>query len=378
MSEYQICTRCVMNNIGDPNIVFDENGYCNYCTTALALKPNVPEEGDLSKVKALFDTIKETCKDDPYDCLVGVSGGLDSSYIIYLGHKFGLRMLGIHIDDGLDTELAKQNIKNLCEKAQVELINLQPDPEQYRDLTLSFFKAGVPNLAIPQDNLILAALTKAVKDYRLKYLLHGSNYSMECILQEGNSYTAADDVHIRAIQKKFSGKPIDKLPLTTTFENSILKRLRKDVIRVRPLNLIDYRFDSALKELHDFCGYEYYGAKHHESVLTRFMQCWYLPEKFGVDKRKSHLSSLIITDQLSRAEALERLAQPKYHSEEMKEADFNTLASFLGISRGEFDELISQPSHSHDEYSKSFLSSKFVPALLRIRDSFSRKKRGSL
>ncbi|MBO5892216.1 MAG: N-acetyl sugar amidotransferase [Oscillospiraceae bacterium] len=376
MSEYQICKRCVMDNIGDPNIVFDENGFCNYCTTALALKPDCPENGDLSKVKALFDKIKEACKNDPYDCLVGVSGGLDSSYIIYLGHKFGLRMLGIHIDDGLDTELAKQNIKNLCEKAQVTLINLCPDPEQYRDLTLSFFKAGVPNLAIPQDNLILGALTKAVKDYHLKYLLHGSNYSMECILQEGNSYTAADDAHIRGIQKKFSGRPIDKLPLTTTFENSILKRLRKDVIRVKPLNLIDYRFDTALQELYEFCGYKYYGAKHHESVLTRFMQCWYLPEKFAADKRKSHLSSLVITGQITREEALDRLAQPKYPSEEMKQADFNTLASFLGISREEFDELISQPPHSHDEYPKSFLSNKLVPALLHIRNSFFKRKRG--
>lgn len=373
MSEYQICKRCVMDTDGDPDIRFDENGVCNYCTTALALRPAIPEAGDLSKAKELFDSIKEACKSDPYDCLVGVSGGLDSSYIIYLGSLFGLRMLGVHIDDGLDTELGASNVRKLCEKAGVELITIRPDTEQYRDLTLSFFKAGVPNLAIPQDNLILAALTKAAKKYRLKYLLHGVNFAMESILQAGNTYSAADDVHIRAIQKQFSGKPINKLPLTTTFENSILKRIRKDVIRVTPLNLIDYRFDTAVQQLYDFCGYEYYGGKHHESILTRFMQCWYLPEKFGVDKRKSHLSSLVISGQLTREEALERLKQPRYPSEEMKEADFNALAAFLGISREAFDVLLAQPPHSHDEYPKSLLSNKIVPVLLDVRNKLRTK-----
>ena len=367
MSEYKICKRCVMDNRGDPNIRFDENGYCNYCTPAietLALQKQLIDE---KKLEALFDKIKRDCKDDPYDCLVGVSGGLDSSYIIYLGHKYGLRMLGVHIDDGLDTEIAKKNIHNLCEKAQVKLINVQPDPEQYRDLTLSFFKAAVPGLALPQDNLILAALTDAVKKYKLKYLLHGNNMAMECILQSGNAYAPADSVHIRAIQKQFSGKPIDKLRLTNTFENSILKRLRKDVIRVYPLNLIDYRFDKALQDLQDFCGYEYYGGKHHESILCRFLQCWYLPQKYGVDKRKSHLSSLIASGQLTREEALKALEVSGYPSEEMRNEDFDKLAEFLGISRAEFEALVALPPKSHDDYPKSFLSNKLIPFLLRYR-----------
>ena len=371
MSEYQICKRCVMDTAGDSSITFDRNGICNYCTNALAICPKVPKLGDLSKVEALFSKIKQECKDDPYDCLVGISGGLDSSYIVYLGSLFGLRMLGIHIDDGLDTELGKANVEKLCKAAKVDLINIQPDPEQYRDLTLSFFKAGVPNLAIPQDNLILAGLTDAVKKYKLKYVLHGVNASMESILQSDNTYTAADDTHIRAIQKQFSGKPIHKLRLTTTFENSILKRFRKDVIRVEPLNLIDYRFDIAVQQLQEFCGYQYYGGKHHESVLTRFMQCWYLPEKFGVDKRKSHYSSLIISGQMTREDALARLEQPGYPSEEMKEADFNTLAEFLGLTREAFDELIMQPARSHDEFPKSFLSNKLVPLLLQARAKLS-------
>lgn len=368
MSAYRICNRCVMDTNGDPAITFNAAGQCNYCCEASARLRTLTPPQDESAMKALFGKIKEDCKNDAYDCLVGVSGGLDSSYLIYLGHQHGLRMLGVHIDDGLDTDIAAQNIKSLCQKANVTLINVQPNQVQYRDLTLSFFKAAVPNLACPQDNLILAALTDAVKQYHLKYLLHGSNLSMESILQTGNSYTAADDTHIRAIQKQFSGKPIDKLRLTTTFEDSVLRRLRKDVIRVTPLDLMDYRFDKAVQELEDFSGYTYYGGKHHESVLTRFMQCWYLPEKFGVDKRKSHFSSLIVSGQITREEALERLKKPAYASEELREQDFNTLASYLGISRQEFDRLLALPPKSHDDYPKSFFSSHFVPFLLRMRD----------
>lgn len=367
MSEYKICKRCVMDTNGDPSITFDENGYCNYCTEAIDLLDQEKEQINEQKLKALFDKIKQDCKDDPYDCLVGVSGGLDSSYIIYLGHKYGLRMLGLHIDDGLDTETAKKNVRNLCEKAQVDLVNISPDPEQYRDLLLSFFKASVPDLAIPQDNLILSALTDAVKKYKLKYLLHGYNLSMESILQSGNGYTASDSVHIRAIQKQFSGKPIDKLRLTNTFETSVLKRLRKDVIQVYPLNMIDYRFEQVLAELQEFCGYDYYGGKHHESVLCRFMQCWYLPVKFGVDKRKSHLSSMIVSGQMTREAALEQLKHPEYASEEMEAYDRNTLAEFMGISREEFDAIVNLPPKSHDDYPKSFMSSKLIPFLLKYR-----------
>ena len=365
MCAYQICKRCVMDTAGDPKITFDENGFCNYCTEALSLLEDAKGRGSIEE---LFSRIKKNCAGQKYDCLVDVSGGLDSSYIIYLGHKYSLRMLGVHIDDGLDTEIAKKNIAKLCEKAGVELITLRPDKEQYRDLTLSFFKAAVPNLAIPQDNLILAALNDATKKYKIKYLLHGGNLAMESILQSGNTYTAADDRHIRAIQRRFSGKPINKLRLLSTFEDSILRRLRRDVITVRPLNLIDYRFDTALKELNDFCGYEYYGGKHHESILTRFMQGWYLPEKFGVDKRKSHLSSLMISGQLTREQALKELRHSGYESEEVKQADFNALAQFLGISRAEFDALIALPVHSHDEYPKSFISSKLVPFVIKNRD----------
>lgn len=357
-----------MDTVGDSTIRFDEKGCCNYCTEALARSGPQKKDG-FEQLEKQFTKIREECKYDSYDVLVGVSGGLDSSYILYLGHQYGLRMLGIHVDDGLDTPVAKKNVQALCETCNLDLINLQPDAEQYRDLTLSFFKAQVPDLAIPQDNLILKGITDAVKTYHLKYLLHGSNQSMESILQQGNGYTATDDVHIRAIQKQFSGKPIDKLHLLSTFENSILRHVRRDVCRVTPLNLIDYRFESALRELQEFCGYEYYGAKHHESVLTRFLQGYWLPVKFYVDKRKSHLSSMIVSDQITRDEALEKLAQPHYATPELLKADCKTLTEFLGISREEFNALLDAPPRSHEDYPKSLLSNRVVPAMLKLRFS---------
>jgi len=368
MSEYQICTRCVMDNRSDPTITFDNRGRCSYCREAEPIvNGRAKPEGDTA-LRAIFEKIKQECKSQPYDCLVGVSGGLDSSYILYLGHKYGLRMLGFHLDDGLDTPLAKENIRKLCERTDLTLINIQPDLEQYRDLTLSFFKASVPNLAIPQDNLILAAQIDVAKKYHMKYLLNGINLAMESITFAGSKSVAADLQHIRAIQREFSSKPIDKLRLTNSFESIFLKKFRKDITVVKPLNMIDYRMDVALQDLKNFCDYEYYGGKHHESVLCRFMQCWYLPEKFGIDKRKAHLSSLIISGQMPRNEALSILAKPGYPSEELLEVDKVALSEFFNISRQEFDRILAQPPRYHQEFPQSFFATKLLPFILHCRN----------
>ena len=373
MSDYKRCTVCVMDNQGDATITFDKNGQCKYCQQAASLVKNLPEPGDDSKLKAVFDQIKLECKDQQYDCLIGVSGGLDSSYIVYLGHKYGLRMLGFHLDDGLDTPIAKENIRKLCEKTGLTLINMKPDREQYSDLTLSFLKASLPDLAVPQDNMILAAQMDAIQKYKMKYLLHGVNLSMESITFAGTSVSALDLTHIQAIQKQFSGKPINKLRLTNYFENILKRKLNKNISVIKPLNMIDYRMDTAIQELQDFCGYEYYGGKHHESVLCRFMQCWYLPEKFGVDKRKSHFSSLIVSKQMTRNEALEALERSGYPNQELLEADCNTLAAFFGISREEFDRLVAQPPRNHGEYPQSFFATKVVPFIIDFRHIFLKK-----
>lgn len=355
--DYKRCTRCVMDNASDSTITFDEHGHCNYCNDVLSRMPNeyFPDDEGKKKLDEMMSIIKKEGEGKKYDCIVGVSGGLDSSYIVYIGHKYGLRMLAVHIDDGLDTDISKQNIKSLCEKANVDLINIKPDKEQYADLTLAFLKAGVPNLAIPQDNILLKELHEIVVKNKIKYSLHGGNFAQECILERSTGVNALDKTHILAIHKRFGTKPIDKLNIAGLLTFYIGYRYFSPVTTYRPLNYLDYNKKRALAELKEFSGYNYYGGKHYESILTRFMQCYYLPTKFKFDKRKSHLSSLIVTDQMTRDEALEELKKPAYITEDMKEQDMNFLADYFGISRKEFDEIVASPAKQHSDYPMSWL-----------------------
>lgn len=357
--EYQRCTRCVMDNESDPTITFDAEGHCNYCNDVLARRSSeyFPNEEGKKKLDAMMDMLKKEGQGKEYDCIVGVSGGLDSSYIIYLGHKYGLRMLAVHIDDGTDTEISKKNIKNLCEKANVKLINVCPDKEQYADLTLAFFKASVPNLAMPQDNLLIQALHDIVKQYGIKYSLSGANFAHESILERSTGINAMDKTHILAIHKRFGTKPIDKLKIGNLCSAYIGWRYFSKVTNLYPLNYIDYNKERVLAELKEFSDYNYYGGKHYECVLTRFLQCYYLPEKYHFDKRKSHLSSLVVDGQMTREDAIKQLEQPAYVSEELKDKDMNFLAEWLGISREEFDKIVALPAKQHSDYPKSVLES---------------------
>jgi hypothetical protein len=193
-----ICKRCVMDNVSDPFIRFHRNGYCNYCTDALKAKeicyfPNAEGKRKLDKI---FTKIKIDGKDKKYDCMLGLSGGLDSSYVAYIGHQYGLRMLAVHIDDGFDAPETTKNIKKICDSYNIDLVVEKPDKEQFADLTRAFIRAGVPNIAIPQDNVLFANLYKYAQKNHIKYFLSGSNFALESILQKGNSHDATDKVHI--------------------------------------------------------------------------------------------------------------------------------------------------------------------------------------
>ena len=353
-----ICNRCVMDNERDKTFRVDENGYCNYCIDTLKRLPSeyFPGPSGKKKLDAIMDRIKADGVGKEYDCMVGISGGVDSSYVIYLGHKYGLRMLAVHIDDGLDTEIAVENIDNICKRAKTDIIMVKPDLDQYKDILRSFFLARVPNLAMPQDNILIAALKDTANKYDLKYNLSGANFSLECILERSTGVNVLDKKHILAIHKQFGKGSIDKLHMTTFYEKYIHGRYFNKTINVLPLNFIDYKLDDALKELGDFSNYVYYGGKHYESILTRFLQCYYLPEKYGFDKRKSHFSSMIVTGQMSREEAMERIAKPAYISAELKEYDFSFLANYLSLSWQEFDSLIMQPAKNHHDYRMSQLN----------------------
>lgn len=346
-----VCRRCVMNDDADALITFDENGYCNYCTEALEQKSKVyfPNEEGERRLEQLIAKLKKEGEGKEFDCLMGLSGGLDSSYLAYLGaEKWGLRIVAVHIEDGFETDVSKKNIEKLVEKSGIRFINIQPDVEQYNDLVLAFMKAGVPNIAAPQDNILLGFIYEFAKENGVKYFLSGENYALECILQQGNTWSNADIVNIKDIHKRFGTKPIDKLVFKSYIQRAF-DSLSAHMIREMPLNYVEYNRDKAFKELNEYCGFEYYGSKHLENHFTAFIQgCW-LPEKFGVDKRTSHLSSMIASDQLTREEALKELAKPLCDEAYMEEIKAMIVDQF-GITSEELNQLIEAPGHQHYEY----------------------------
>lgn len=344
------CTRCIMDDSSDNTIVFDENGVCNYCSKAYSDFKQIyfPNEKGKERLNALLKKIKDDGKDKKYDCIMGISGGLDSSYLAYLGYNWGLRVLAVHIDDGYDTDVSKENIKKLISATGFDYEVIKPDSKQFNALTLAYMKAGVPNIAVPQDNVLFAFLYAKMKEYNIKYFLSGGNFALECILQKGNSYKATDVINIKDIHKKFGTEPIDNLKFISSFEHFWNEKINK-IESPRPLNYIDYNRDRAFSELNAFCGFQYYGRKHLENIFTAFAQLYWFPRKFGVDKRNSHLSSMIVSGQMSRDEALSEISEPLYKEEEM-EMYISIIKTKLHISDEEFNEIMANPAHDHKEY----------------------------
>lgn len=355
MLNYQRCSRCVMDNYSDSSINFDTDGICNYCSYALERMPSVYFPNDLGrkKLEAMLKEIKINSKDRKYDCIMGVSGGLDSSYLLYLGYKWGLRILAFHIDDGFNSEIAEQNIKYLCKKCKIDLIVERPDKSQFCDVTRSFILAGLPGVCNPQDNIITSYLYKNARKYNIDIFLSGANFSLESILERGTGTNASDGYHIKAISKKYGKKGVDKLPLISLFDRYVKIRYTQKLKILRPLDFIDYNKEKAIKELQDFSGFNYYGGKHYENILTHFVQVKYLPEKFKIDKRKSHLSSLIVSKQISRDEALLELDKPLYDIKEMRDQTEFVLGK-LNISKHEFEDLMKATPKKHSDYPGSF------------------------
>lgn len=350
----QVCKRCVMDNKSDDTITFDSNGYCNYCTEALNILPYsyFPNQEGQDKINKMISDLKEKNADKKYDCLMGISGGLDSSYLAYLGAKeWGLRILAVHIDDGFDEPLAVRNITKLCKACEIDLVNVKPDADQFYDLTRSFLLAEVPNLAIPQDNILFSCLYRLAREYDVNTFLSGTNFSLECILQKGNTHDSSDATHIKDIHNKFGKKDINNLSLLSAKQKVLNKYIYK-IETIRPLNYIDYNKDKAISKLEEFCGFQYYDSKHLENTLTKFIQLYWFYHKFNVDKRTSHLSSLIVSGQMTRDEALTELEKELYDKDAM-ERDIEFIISKIGITREELDLIISRPGKQHNYYKTS-------------------------
>ncbi len=350
MEEIVRCTRCVMDNASDSTIRFDGQGRCNYCAKALAERDTLyfPNQEGARKLDALVETLKKEGQGKEFDCVMGLSGGLDSSYLLYLGHQKGLRILGVHIDDGFDTDISKGNLKKLVKATGIRYVVVAPDGPQFYGLSKAYMKAGVANLAAPQDNVLFAEIYALMRQKKIKYFLSGGNWALECILQQGNTHTAADLVNMKDINRRFGDTGLDKLKFLSAYQR-VWDEFALGIQSPRPLNYIDYNRARAFAELKEFCGFEYYGSKHLENVFTAFVQLVWFPQKFGVDKRTSHLSSMIVSGQMTREEALQELALPLY-DEAMMAGYIAQIKEKLKISDRKYEEIMAAPAHEHTEY----------------------------
>ena len=335
----------------DPEIKFDDNGNCNHCNSALELakKTWFPDENGEKILNKIFDTIKEEEREKEFDCIVGLSGGVDSSYLAYLTVKKGLRPLVVHVDCGWNSEQAVKNIETIVKKLNIELHTFVVNWEEMKDLQRSFFKASLPEQDIPQDHAIFAALYNFADKNNIKYVLNGYNFATESILPRAWGFQAMDYRHLKSIHKKFGEKELRDFPHLNFFQRYIYFTLIKKMSIIYPLNYINYRKSDAIQLLNRDLGWQYYGGKHYESRFTKFFQSYYLPIKFNFDKRRAHLSSLIISGQITRNDALNMMMEEMYSDDEIA-YDLEYVAKKLDWSVQEFKNIIDLPACRHLDF----------------------------
>lgn len=351
--EYQICTRCVMDTT-DVDIVFDEGGVCNHCKDADRRLQSVTFDTEKQRDEALdaiVSEIKKAGKGKKYDCVIGVSGGVDSSYLAYQTKQLGLRPLAIHLDNGWNSEMAVKNIESIVNKLEIDLYTHVIDWEEFRDLQAAFFRSGVVDLEMLSDNAIVVSVYRVMRKYGIKHFLIGTNMATESIMPTSWLYTPKfDSLNIRDIYRKYgNGLKLKTFPILNVFEY-ISYRYFNGHRSVAPLDFMYYNKPEALEFLKDELEYRPYPGKHYESKITRFYQAYILPVKYNIDKRKAHLSSLIVSGQTTRAEALTELKKPLFPSELEKENDIEFFCKKLLLSREEFDRIMQSPRVEHHAF----------------------------
>jgi N-acetyl sugar amidotransferase len=350
--EYQICTRCVMDTT-DPDIIFDKNGYCNHCTGALkklnSYPINLSKEEKEKELQKIVTEVKESGKNKEFDCIVGVSGGVDSSYVLYLVKKLGLRPLAFHLDNEWNTELSIKNIENIIKKLDVKLHTMHVDWDEFKDLQLTFLKSSTPDLEIPTDHALLAALYNVASEYKVKYIISGHNFITENISVPTWSHGHYDWRYIKIMQKKFGTRKLTSFPHLSMY-NLASQQLFRGIKIIRILNYVpEYDKKKIISFLEKEFNWQNYITKHAESLYTFFVQAYILPTKFNYDKRKMHLSDLICAGQITRDEALETLKKPLFTDSELKEMIERVCKKF-GITKAEFDALMRLPNKSYYDY----------------------------
>jgi putative aminotransferase len=350
---YQICAHCIMDT-SDPNIVFDERGRCDYCNNfSSKIQPHwhIDQKCEVT-LQLLADKIRKEGNGKDFDCIIGLSGGLDSSYVAYVvKEKMGLRPLLFHVDAGWNTDKALGNIEKLVDGLGSELFTEVINWEEMKDLQVSFLRAGIPDQDLPQDAAFFSALYKFARQHGVKHVLTGSNFSTECCREpeEWGGYLGIDKLLFDDIHRQFGKLPLETFPLTDIL---VYKLYYQKVLGMKvhyPLNLVSFVKKEAEDELAQRFGWQRFQHKHHESRFTRFFEDYWLPRRFGFHKRRAHFSSLIQTGQMSREVALERIAKPEMDEHFLRQ-EFEYVAHKLDLTVEELQQIFDSPKKTYRDY----------------------------
>lgn len=347
---YRQCAITVMDNIADHDIKFDKDGICNYYheyQTAAKEGVFAGKQGE-DKLAALVDKIKRDGKGKPYDCLIGLSGGVDSTYVAYLVKQLGLRPLAVHLDNGWNSELAVKNVENIITRLGFDLYTLVVNWEEFKDIQLSYLRASVVDIEVVSDHAIFSTMYKLAREKNIGSIISGTNIVTEYIMPPSWLYQKMDFANLKDIHNRYGKVKLKTYP-SFDFKKYVYYSAVLRLTPVSILNYVPYNKKEVKEVIKRELGWRDYGGKHYESIFTKFYQAYILPEKFRIDKRKAHLSTLICSGQISREEALAELEQPIYNPVELK-ADKEYVLKKLGLSEEEFGKIMNLPVKSHQEY----------------------------
>jgi N-acetyl sugar amidotransferase len=350
----KICTRCIMDT-SDPHIRFDGNGVCDYCENFDNNISSNWRAGNhrTQELSIIAESIRESAKGNDFDCIIGLSGGLDSSYAAYIAkEKMGLRPLLFHVDAGWNTDQAVGNIEKLVDGMGLDLYTDVVNWEAVKRMQVAFLRAGIPDQDLVQDAAFFSGLYKFARKYKIKHIITGSNFSTECCREpeEWGGYLGIDKTLFGDIWAKCGdGRPNDDFPLVDIL---VYKLWYQKVLGMKvhhPLNLVPYVKKDAEDELERRFGWQRFQHKHHESRFTRFYEDYWLPRRFGYEKRRAHFSSLIMTGQMTRDQALDRISRPEMDEHFLKQ-EFEYVAHKLGLTVDELQQLFDSPKKTYRDY----------------------------
>ena len=349
---YRICAKTVMDT-SDPGINFDEHGISNhYWEFQKFVKPNWHQGAEgKKKLEEIIADVKREGEGKDFDCIIGLSGGLDSTYMLHkMVTEFGLRPLVFHVDGGWNSEIAVHNINSIIDALGLDLLTEVIQWKEMQDFQLAMFKSGVPHLDIPQDMAFIGVLYKFAAKNKIKYIFNGGNISTECVLMPLEIlYWGSDMVHVKDILRKFGTVKMKTYPFSSVFYHKIWLRYFKGVSVVKPLNYLPFIREDAIAELQKVYNWKPYAQKHFESRFTRFFEGYWLPSRFGYDMRRNQFSSLILTGQMTRDEALNALEQPPL-AQETVASEFQYISAKLGIKPEELKKYHEMPKKYYWDY----------------------------